>query len=516
MTDMPFVGPMTAALCLGALALLDEDAELPRRRWGPLEVPHTPLFYGFAALFIVLTVPQLLYNSIELRLAVPLGGRRLILPGIVPMAPYIALWAWFCFRIVHARKRSQLQLNLAYTLCGVSALAKGLVGIALPGVVLMLFLAVTWDWKQLRRLDIVSGLLNIVVVAFPWYHAMLIRHGMPFWSELFGDNHWRRLAIGRHGDNTGKFNYYVRELGYALLPWTALAAVAVPAALLRARPTSTRGKYLLYAGLWALLGYALVTISMTKFHHYILPAIPALAILIGWFLDALLAGEIAVAPTTAALACFGLPMMALAVWDLSQTPQSAQRLLWLFDYDYINNPRGRTWPEQLHYAPWIVTFGCLGATATVLCALPKTRKWALSALAVVAVGFTFFGLDKFLLELSPHWSQKHLLATYYKMRQPNERLVAWQMYWRGETFYSSNEIYDPKLPREEKTVFLQERNVENLQEWLRHHGGQRVFFVVERARMPTLQSLMVNPSAKQTLHIVDDTNNKFVLAVADN
>jgi len=209
-------------------------------------------------------------------------------------------------------------------------------------------------------------------------------------------------------------------------------------------------------------------------------------------------------------------MMALAVWDLAQTPQSAQRLLWLFDYDYINNAHGRPWPDQLRYAPWIVSFGCLGAVATALCALPKTRRAAVVALGAVAVGFTFFALDKFLLELSPHWSQKHLLATYYQMRQPDERLVAWQMYWRGETFYSSNEIYDPKLPREEKTVFLQERNVENLQEWLRRHPSQRVFFVIERARMPTLQSLMVTPSGKQSLHVVDETNNKFVLAVANN
>jgi 4-amino-4-deoxy-L-arabinose transferase-like glycosyltransferase len=514
-TDMPFVGPMTAALCLGALALLDEDAELPRRQLRWFTIPQTPLFYVFAAVFALLALPQLIYNSIWLRIAIPLGTHRLYMPGVVAMLPYMGLFGWFGWRIRRARWRSQVQLQLAYTLCGVAALAKGLVGIGLPGMVLVLFLAVTWDWKQLRRLDIGNGILNIVVIAFPWYHAMLIRHGMPFWSELFGDNHWRRLAIGRHGDNTGQFNYYLRELGYALMPWTAIAAAAVPTALLRARPTSQKGKFLLYAGLWALAGYALVTASMTKFHHYILPALPAIAILCGWFLDALLDGEIAIGPATAALCLFGLPLMALAVWDVTATPQAAQRFLWLFDYDYINSARGRTWPEQLRYGGFILGFAIVAAGATVLMCSARARKWAVVGLGAVAVVWSFFMLDKFILELSPHWSQKHLFATYYQMRAPGDRIVAWQMYWRGETFYCENEIYDPKLSKEEKTVFLGERNAENMQDWLKHHPGTRVFFIVERTRMPTLQTMMPTQSGKQSLHVVDETNNKFVLAVAN-
>src|SRR5262249_35514977 len=50
MTDMPFVGPMTAALCLGAVALIDQDVELPRRRVGRFDLPDSPWFSAFAAL----------------------------------------------------------------------------------------------------------------------------------------------------------------------------------------------------------------------------------------------------------------------------------------------------------------------------------------------------------------------------------------------------------------------------------------------------------------------------------
>ena len=72
MTDMAFVGPMTMALALGALALFDDDdVPLPRRelRIGSrkLEWPHHPLFYVAAGLFTVTALPQLIFNSIALR-----------------------------------------------------------------------------------------------------------------------------------------------------------------------------------------------------------------------------------------------------------------------------------------------------------------------------------------------------------------------------------------------------------------------------------------------------------------
>ena len=77
------------------------------------------------------------------------------------------------------------------------------------------------------------------MVAVPWHHAMLIRHGGAFWNELFGDNHWRRMVIGRHGDR-GTFEYFVRELGYGLLPWVALAPAALGWAVTRRRTRRPR------------------------------------------------------------------------------------------------------------------------------------------------------------------------------------------------------------------------------------------------------------------------------------
>src|SRR5215831_5714649 len=78
MTDMAFVGPMTMALALGALALFDdEDAALPRRtaRLGRLHLswPDHGLFYTAIALFTVSALPQIVVDSAQLRWTFNLG-----------------------------------------------------------------------------------------------------------------------------------------------------------------------------------------------------------------------------------------------------------------------------------------------------------------------------------------------------------------------------------------------------------------------------------------------------------
>src|SRR4029079_11513049 len=152
------------------------------------------------------------------------------------MLPYIAGFVAYFLMIARVRYKAPLYLNIAATLCGLATLAKGIAGLGLPVLVFLAFLTFTWNWKRLNRAQIGFAILlafvTCAVVAIPWHHAMLLRHGRPFWDELYGDNHWRRLVVGRHGDR-GTFEYFVRELGYAVLPWIALAPAALGAGVWR-------------------------------------------------------------------------------------------------------------------------------------------------------------------------------------------------------------------------------------------------------------------------------------------
>src|SRR5262249_6968268 len=310
MTDMAFVGPMTMALALGALALFDDDDIPLRRREARLgrrtiTWPDHPLFYLATGLFVIVTLPQLVIDSLQLEWSFSARGYHVTIPGVVVMLPYIAAFIAFFVLIIRIRYKAPLYLNIAATLCGLATLAKGIAGLGLPVLVFLCLLAFTGNWRRLGRAQLGFGILlafiTCAVVAIPWHHAMLVRHGRAFWDELYGDNHWRRLVVGRHGDR-GTFEYFVRELGYSVLPWIAIVPAAIRAAVPRrvqgvggdagapAPATATaaearRQGIFWFGAIWFVAGYALVSLSVTKFHHYILPAVPGLAIAVGCFLD---------------------------------------------------------------------------------------------------------------------------------------------------------------------------------------------------------------------------------------
>ena len=362
MTDMSFVGLMTLAVALGALgfSVPGSAEDLPRRHLGrgrlSLSWPHHPLFYAALGLFLVATVPQLLVDSIDLRVRVPWQGRLVTMYGVVAMLPY---WAGLVISLVllsRNRERSALYLQIAASLCGLAILGKGIAGLGLPVLIFSAHLAAGGGWRRLadRRLSwaLPVCLLMVAVVAVPWHHAMYIRHGDAWWSELFGDNHWRRLMIGRNGDR-GAFDYFLQQLGYGAWPAVALAGPALALAVLRTPeaavdPAEQRRRAAMRLGaVWFVTAYGLVSLSMTKFHHYLLPALPGLGILLGCFVDGLLArppGRARVSIVTAAL---GLPVLALTTADLVRQQDDPERFLWLFSYDYIYRAGGRPWPPEL-------------------------------------------------------------------------------------------------------------------------------------------------------------------------
>jgi 4-amino-4-deoxy-L-arabinose transferase-like glycosyltransferase len=518
MTDMAFVGPMTMALALGALALFDdEDAVLERRtvRLGgrTLSWPHHPLFYIAIGLFTVAALPQLIVDAIQTRWRVP-GGSGAVIPGVAAMAPWFVGFVAFIVLAARTRYKAPLYLFIAATLCGLAILAKGIAGLGLPVLVFLAYLLFTWNWKRLARAQlgrsVLVALLAAAVVAVPWHQAMFMLHGVPWWDELYGDNHWRRLVVGRHGDR-GTFEYFLRELGYAALPWVTLAPAAIAYAVMRPVNAVRRQGIFWFGAIWFVTAYALVSLSVTKFHHYILPALPGLGIAIGCFIDDLLERRAGRPAAAAALA--GVPLLALVVVDLAAVPKNAQHFIWLFSYDYINSPQGRPWPPGLDFGPALIAFAVAFGLLSLAIGWRRVQRWAALGLCLAAVAFTYFLLDGYLMKATPYWTQKGLIANYYKTRRsPDEHLLIWQMYWRGENFYTQNEIFEG--PAAERTVFLGDKNVENLKGWIAKHRGRRAFFVVERSRWSQLQGI-VPPETKASLKMIDESNMKFVLAQVD-
>lgn len=665
MTDMAFVAPMTVATVYAALALLPQaepfspTTTLPRRSVRflsqDLSWPHDRAFYGFLALFVGFVLPQLVVNVAQLKsFSITLRGQGFRVLGPLAMLPFAVLFVGTLYACARVQNRRAIYLATAYVLCGVATLAKGPAGLGMPVLTIGMFLFLSGRlsevlgerqteapsglllklpepirelWSYKGGLELSRGAALFLCVAGPWFAAMLARHGQPFWIELIGDNYVHR-AQGRHGDR-GTFEYYIEQIALGMFPWTGIVAAGSvwTARVLRKNHSTKSSKTALRRELsilcfaWFAVDFGIVTLVNTKFHHYILPALPPLAIFAGLFLDDLceVASDWIRNRQRALLFLVGVPLTYLAGRDLSNFPA---RIGWLFNYDYVNVPNvGRPWPvvslygNRYEYGSLLWIFVGLATVAVALFAFvlpasmsdqdpqpvesstkPKRRVWMwclagllVAALCVlgnafapspeqvvaysssklppatvfpprlawaflvpaglcvaflcavlwrlkrsfqlstrtarrvawgaglcvaVAIVWTNFVLNRFLVDISPHWSQKHVFATYFRLRQgPHEPVIAWMMYWRGENFYTCNQIYDHRVEPGEKTVFLGDRNTEKLQEYIRNHSGRRMFFLIERHRLESLRGLLPEPS-RPTLEVVDDTNNKVYLVRA--
>jgi hypothetical protein len=94
-----------------------------------------------------------------------------------------------------------------------------------------------------------------------------------------------------------------------------------------------------------------------------------------------------------------------------------------------------------------------------------------------------------------------------------DRLLAWQLYWRGENFWSGDEIWGP-LP-ELKTAFVKTDNVEltkYINDRTRAPLGRRYFVVTEASRITGVRALLPTQRARDSYEVLDTTSNKFSLA----
>ena len=112
-------------------------------------------------------------------------------------------------------------------MCALASLAKGPAGIALPGhrAARSISSSPGAGAIVIFKLEIPRGVVLFVASAFPWYHAMLIRHGDALSGTSSSATTTSIAPRGRHGDR-GTFDYYLQYIGYGMFPWSGLVTLA--------------------------------------------------------------------------------------------------------------------------------------------------------------------------------------------------------------------------------------------------------------------------------------------------
>lgn len=170
---------------------------------------------------------------------------------------------------------------------GLATMTKGLIGFLLPGAVVIVWLLIRRDFGELRKVPWVAAFGIFMLVVLPWHLAAWRANGGFFLDEYVGRQHIHRF-LGKDFGHNAPFWYYLPVLLAAMFPWGLLVPAAWRAGLRAWR--SEKGSLDCALGMWALWAvtvFVFFSISWSKLPNYILPALPALTLLIAIRLDSL-------------------------------------------------------------------------------------------------------------------------------------------------------------------------------------------------------------------------------------
>ncbi len=543
-----------------------------------------------------------------------------------PLVPPLALYTWatmtgpawrtgltrarFITRVLPLARTGQVYMLWFWAFVGISVLGKGIPGFGLIGVCCFLYVVFQFRWNDLwnGQFEIKRGVVLLLITVLPWHLAMWMRDGQKFIQEWVFLHNLNRAAVGVHGDR-GTFDYCLSQVGYGMFVWVALLPSALAAAAMVRSPDARAARVRFMVGTWAVVATALFSLSQTKFHHYIFPAVPAYAILIGFWLDDLLAGRV---KPSLVLGLFGAGFVLLLARDMMyEEKQWIEMFIYRYDRPWPSNP-----PWSIDPSDAFLVMGLLGAAASLLLGLPW-RRVAVFAMCAVALGTALWAMHVYMPIAGTHWGMRDAVRRYYQERQvygqklvyytprqfhddwrgvkdhwdfdtfiPDayqdgqpmtvkievqgvqsggtyelhgtsrmigehririafdpakvtpvrdsarkygkvargrkrptrvvdaDRLIAWQLYWRGENFWSGDEIWGV-LP--EMQTALKETDNSRFTRYIGDRTlapeGRRYFVVTEAGRTGSLRSLIPTETGRDTYEVIETTSNKFSLAV---
>lgn len=175
---------------------------------------------------------------------------------------------------------------LGGAMLGLAFLTKGPIAMVIPaaGVVALVWRARRRGWSRplpWGRLGV--GTLVCAAIAAPWFLLLFRRLPEAFDYMVFGQALGH--ALGTYvKDRRGHPLYYVAILGAGLLPWTALLGWLWRRQHWRSLAPRAQEAWL-FLSVWAAFTIGFFTLSASKLPAYILPAFPALAVLLAvrWF-----------------------------------------------------------------------------------------------------------------------------------------------------------------------------------------------------------------------------------------
>jgi 4-amino-4-deoxy-L-arabinose transferase-like glycosyltransferase len=191
-----------------------------------------------------------------------------------------SLLSFYCGLTAKSRSRQIAYMVTAWTAFGLGMLAKGPAPLPLVLLPVFLYVAVFRHWDKVPRLLPLAGTAIFAAIVVPWPLAIAWRldFDLVLWKQEFVD---RFMGDYKPGGKPGY--YYLYVMFQYLAPWAAFLAMAAVAPFYRI--WNRKQPFMQFAWLWFAADLVFITVSGGKRQHYILPLMPAAAVLSGIILE---------------------------------------------------------------------------------------------------------------------------------------------------------------------------------------------------------------------------------------
>ncbi|HXP41569.1 MAG TPA: glycosyltransferase family 39 protein [Candidatus Acidoferrales bacterium] len=199
----------------------------------------------------------------------------------------MALLSWWTWHDTGKR----MYLASFYGLLALGTLAKGPVAPFLAFLVIASYAAAVRELRLLLKTFWLPGIILFCVVALPWYFAVQARNP-EFFREFIVEHNLGRFSKNLY-HHTEPFWFYLPVTALALLPWTVFAIAGFARSLRKWRASRTANgasqgdpeyRLRIFSTCWLVVPVIFFSISQSKLAGYILPAIPAGALLLADYL----------------------------------------------------------------------------------------------------------------------------------------------------------------------------------------------------------------------------------------
>ncbi len=298
-----------------------------------------------------------------------------------------------------------------------ATLSKGLIGVVLPGAVLVLYILMERDWRRLTRLHLGKGLALFLLITAPWFIAVSLANE-EFARFFFIHEHFDRFLTPAHR-REGAWWYFVPLLLFGTMPWLPFIAIRLRAGWRRTdfpflpagEEPGTRagnevskepgGKTLQPQRLlliWAGFIFLFFSASHSKLPSYILPVFPALTLFAAVEMQRM-APEILSRIAWIMAAAGGVLLLALLL--------GGERLAQTFAKDSS--------PFEIvrDYVPWVLA----SVAAFTSGAGAAAGLFRIQARSTAIVVLAFGSLTAGILAMNGHDTQSRLSSTYHLVRE---------------------------------------------------------------------------------------------------